>query len=137
LPASRRATPEDLRVYGRLQGDPDLRRMPSGRPAASFTISVAERPSGPARGALLCTDEITVLACGELAESCRRVLRRGHNVCIEGRLRTRNLEDTQGRDQSRIELVATDLAIVGGDDPDSAGSRRLSSQRCRRLSGVL
>jgi hypothetical protein len=102
-----------LRVCGRLSGSPQLRRMPSGRPALTFTVALEHGSPGAEQGALEQADRVTVLACGELAETCGPVLARGRHVCVEGSLRTRNWEDPEGRTCSRRELVARSVASAG------------------------
>jgi single-strand DNA-binding protein len=127
-PADRDVGLEPLRVYGRLECRPDLRRMPSGRAAAHFTIAVEQRPGLSTARTLQHVKRLAVLASGELAESCDQFLRTGHQVCIEGELRTRNWEDAAGNAWNRRELIASSLALASSDRSWRSNGRRPPSR---------
>ena len=55
-----------------------------------------------------------VVAFGKLADNCQRLLSKGRQVCIEGRLRTRQDEAKDGSGtRYRTEIVALQLRVLG------------------------
>lgn len=51
---------------------------------------------------------------GKLAEIAGEYLRKGSQVYIEGRLRTRKWQDKQGQDRYTTEIVADQMLMLGG-----------------------
>jgi single-strand DNA-binding protein len=59
---------------------------------------------------------------GRLAEVAGEYLRKGSQVYIEGRLRTRKWQDKQGNDRYSTEIVANDMQMLGSRGGGGAGS---------------
>ena len=51
---------------------------------------------------------------GRLGEIAAEYLRKGSQVYIEGRLRTRKWQDKEGRDRYTTEIVANEMQMLGG-----------------------
>ena len=51
---------------------------------------------------------------GRLAEISAEYLRKGSQVYIEGKLRTRKWQDKQGNDRYSTEVVADEMQMLGG-----------------------
>jgi single-strand DNA-binding protein len=51
---------------------------------------------------------------GRLGEIAAEYLRKGSQVYIEGRLRTRKWQDKEGRDRYSTEIVANEMQMLGG-----------------------
>jgi single-strand DNA-binding protein len=51
---------------------------------------------------------------GRLAEIAAEYLRKGSQVYVEGRLRTRKWQDKQGQDRYSTEIVADQMQMLGG-----------------------
>jgi single-strand DNA-binding protein len=51
---------------------------------------------------------------GRTAEIAAEYLRKGSQVYIEGRLRTRKWQDNQGNERYTTEIVANDMQMLGG-----------------------
>jgi single-strand DNA-binding protein len=104
-------------IIGDVGRDPEMRYMPNGRPVTSFNVATT-RVSMDAEGER-CEDTewFNVVAWGELAETCKRTLKQGHRVYVEGRLQTRSWDTADGRKCYRIELVARDvISLVEGSE---------------------
>jgi single-strand DNA-binding protein len=57
---------------------------------------------------------------GKLAEIAAEYLRKGSQVYIEGKLRTRKWQDKQGNDRYTTEIVADEMQMLGGRSGGSA-----------------
>jgi len=60
------------------------------------------------------TEWHNVAMFGRLGEIAGEYLRKGSQVYIEGRLRTRKWQDKQGNDRYTTEIVANDMQMLGG-----------------------
>ena len=102
-------------LIGHLGADPETRAMPSGSAVANLRIATTEswrdKQSGETKEA---TEWHNVALFGRTAEVAAQYLRKGSQVYIEGRLRTRKWQDKQGNDRYTTEVVANDMQMLGG-----------------------
>ncbi|MBT3321789.1 MAG: single-stranded DNA-binding protein [Anaerolineae bacterium] len=100
-------------IIGNLGRDPEMRYTPSGRPVTTFSVAVSrswKSPNGEARSE---TEWFKVVSWGKLAEICNEFLKKGQQVYIEGRLKTRQWEDKEGQKRSTVELIANEMTMLG------------------------
>ena len=50
---------------------------------------------------------------GSLAEICKQYLTKGQPVYVEGRLQTRRWEDGEGKKHAALEIVASEMIMLG------------------------
>lgn len=102
-------------VIGNLGQDPETRYMPSGSAVTNLRIATNEswkdKQSGEQKER---TEWHSVAMFGRLAEIAAEYLRKGSQVYIEGKLRTRKWQDKQGNDRYTTEIVADEMQMLGG-----------------------
>lgn len=107
-------------LVGRLGRDPEVRTLESGVSVASFSIATSEtykdRNTGERREQ---TEWHNVVLWRGLAEVAEKYLKKGDQVYIEGKLRTRSWEK-DGVTRYTTEIVADEMNMLGG--PSSGGS---------------
>jgi single-strand DNA-binding protein len=112
-------------LIGHLGQDPETRAMPSGSAVANLRVATTEswrdKQSGETKEA---TEWHNVALFGRTAEVAAQYLRKGSQVYIEGRLRTRKWQDKQGVDRYTTEVVANDMQMLGGRSGGGAAETR-------------
>jgi single-strand DNA-binding protein len=83
-------------VVGNLGRDPEIRALPSGQSVASFSIATTARFKDRNGEPQERTEWHRVVAFGRLADNCQRLLAKGSQVYIEGRLNTRQYQAKDG-----------------------------------------
>jgi single-strand binding protein len=118
-------------LVGNLGQDPDVRYMPNGGAVASITLATSESWKDKQTGE---NKEITewhrVVLFGKLAEFAGEYLRKGSQVYIEGKLRTRKWQDQSGQDKYTTEVVVNVggvMQMLGGKQEGGAGNRSQQS----------
>jgi single-strand DNA-binding protein len=102
-------------LIGNLGADPETRAMPSGTTVANMRIATSESWKDKQTGDMKeQTEWHSVAMFGRLAEIAGEYLRKGSQVYIEGRLRTRKWQDKQGNDRYTTEIVANEMQMLGG-----------------------
>ena len=100
-------------IIGHLGRDPEMRYTPSGRPVTTFTVATS-RTWNTADGERHAeTEWFNVVTWGNLAEICKQYLTKGQQVYIEGRLQTRRWEDSDGGKHTSVEIVASEMMMLG------------------------
>ena len=102
-------------IVGNLGNDPDTRYMPSGAAVTNLSVATSEswkdKQTGEQKDR---TEWHRVAMFGKLAEIAAEYLRKGSQVYIEGRLRTRKWQDKSGNDRYSTEIVADEMQMLGG-----------------------
>jgi single-strand DNA-binding protein len=102
-------------LIGHLGQDPEVRALPSGSSIANLRIATTEswkdKQSGEFKEQ---TEWHTVVLFGRTAEVAAEYLKKGSQVYIEGRLRTRKWQDKEGKDRYSTEVVGNDMQMLGG-----------------------
>ena len=110
-------------LIGHLGQDPEVRSMPYGGSVANLRLATTEswrdKQTGENKEA---TEWHTVVVFGRTAEVAQQYLRKGSQVFIEGRLRTRKWQDkSTGADRYSTEIVANDMQMLGGRGEGGGG----------------
>jgi RNA-directed DNA polymerase len=85
--------PPATRLIGHLGQDPELRHLPnSGQPVASFSVATDEGFTDKDGQRQERTEWFHIVVFGKLGETCKEYLKKGRQVYVEGRLRTREYE---------------------------------------------
>jgi single-strand DNA-binding protein len=102
-------------LVGNLGADPETRALPSGTTVANIRVATSESWKDKQTGDMKeQTEWHSVAMFGRLGEIAGEYLRKGSQVYIEGRLRTRKWQDKQGNDRYSTEIVASDMQMLGG-----------------------
>ena len=100
-------------IIGHLGRDPEMRFTPSGRPVTTFTVATNRTWNTGDGERHAETERFNVVAWGNLAEICKQYLTKGQQVYVEGRLQTRRWEDSEGVKHSNVEIVASEMMVLG------------------------
>jgi single-strand DNA-binding protein len=103
------------RVYliGNLGQQPELRFTGNNNPVLSLRLATNERFKDRDGNWKDRTEWHTVVVWGKRAEGLAKILEKGTQLCIEGRLQTRQWEDRQGEKRYTTEVVARDVLLLG------------------------
>ena len=101
-----------IHLIGYLGADPDGRYTPAGTALTTFSLAVG-RVTGSGEGRRDETEWFRIVAWERLAETCNEYLHKGDRVFIEGRLQSRTYTDREGTERSIVEVVASDLVMLG------------------------
>lgn len=100
-------------LIGRLGRDPELRFTPQGRPVTNFTLATNEYWTDANGERQERTEWHRVVTWGKLAETCAKLLAKGKQVYVEGRLQTRSWDDRDGNKRYTTEIIASTMQILG------------------------
>ncbi len=109
-------------IIGNLGADPDLRYTPSSQPVAELRVATTEHWTTREGERKEQTEWHRIVVWGKQAEHCKSYLKKGRQVYVEGRLRTRQWEDKEGQKRYTTEIVADRVQFLGGP-PGERGER--------------
>lgn len=110
-------------IVGHLGNDPEIRTMPNGDAVANISVATSEswndRNTGERREV---TEWHRIVFYRRQAEICGEYLRKGSQVYVEGRLRTRKWQDQNGQDRYTTEIQGDVMQMLGARNQNAGGS---------------
>lgn len=114
-------------LVGRLTRDPELRRTSNGKAVTSFNLAVERNFKSDDQKA----DFINCVCWGKIAENTERYCSKGSMVSIDGRIQTRNYDNSQGQKVYVTEVIADSVQFINtkrDSNTATAGQAPVNSQ---------
>jgi single-strand DNA-binding protein len=128
-------------LVGNLGADPETRYLPNGDAVTNMRIATTESWKDKASGE---KKEITewhrIVFYRRLAEIAAQYLKKGSQVYLEGRIRTRKWQDKEGQDRYTTEIEATEMQMLGrregmGEAPPRESGSSAGSSNAKPAAG--
>ena len=112
-------------LIGNVGKDPEIRHLESGTAVANITLATTERYKDRNGEMQEQTEWHNVVLWRGLADVTERFVRKGSQIFIEGKIRTRGWEDQSGQKRYTTEIVADNMQLLGrrSDNPANASAR--------------
>jgi single-strand DNA-binding protein len=107
-------------LVGNLTRDPEIRYVDGGGKAVTkFAIAVNRKSKSGDE-----TMYVDIVAWDRLGEICNQYLKKGAPTLIEGRLVIRKYDDKDGNKRTAVEVVASDMQMLGSKEGGSSNGSR-------------
>ena len=102
-------------LLGNVGKDPDIRYLDNGVSVANFTLATTERGYTAANGTQIPdkTEWHNIVAWRGLAQIAERYIRKGSQLYVEGKIRTRSYDDNTGNKRYVTEIYADNIELLG------------------------
>lgn len=112
-------------IVGNLGNDPEMRTMPNGEAVANISVATSESWTDKNTGARReVTEWHRIVFYRRQAEVCGQYLRKGSQVYVEGRLKTRKWQDQNGQDRYTTEIQGDVLQMLGSRQGNDMGGQQ-------------
>ncbi|MBL8001954.1 MAG: single-stranded DNA-binding protein [Flavobacteriales bacterium] len=101
-----------VQLIGNLGFDPEVREIAKGRKVARISVATNDRYKNADGERVTDTQWHTVVAWGRTAEMVERLLRKGTQVALEGKLVHRSYEGRDGQKRYVTEIVLSDFQLL-------------------------
>jgi len=103
-----------ITLIGTLGKDPEVKHLEGGSCVANFPIATNETWKDKNTGEKVTeTEWHNIVLWRGLGEVAEKYLKKGNNVYIEGKLKTRSWTDRDGNTQYRTDVIGDDLIMLG------------------------
>lgn len=107
-------------IAGNVTRDPELRALPSGVKIATFSVATNRFWKDATTGERKEMAEYhNIVVFGRQAENCAQYVKKGSQICVEGRIQTRSWEQ-DGQKKYRTEIIAENVQF--GSRPQTGGN---------------
>jgi single-strand DNA-binding protein len=100
-------------LVGRLGKDPEVKHLESGAVMAKFSLATSENFKDRNGEKVEQTEWHNIVVWRKLAEIAEKYLRKGSQVYIEGKIKTRTWDDQDGNKHYMTEVVADNFQMLG------------------------
>jgi single-strand DNA-binding protein len=112
-------------LIGNIGRDPEVKTLDGSngsQKVATFTLATGEKYKDRNGELQEKTEWHNIVAWRNLADICEKYIRKGMQVYIEGRIRTRSWQDKDGNTRYTTEIMADNLQMLGKKDEKPAAN---------------
>jgi single-strand DNA-binding protein len=100
-------------LIGNLGRDPEIQTFENGVKKAAFSLATTETYKGKDGNKTSQTEWHNIVLWRGLAEIAETYLKKGHQIFLEGKIRTRSWEDKDGNKRFTTEIVGDNMTMLG------------------------
>lgn len=100
-------------LIGNVGKDPEVRHLEGGTSVATITLATTERYKDKTGALKDLTEWHTINAWRQLADLAENYIRKGSQIYVEGRIRTRSYDDQNGVKRYVTEILADSIQLLG------------------------
>ena len=100
-----------VQLIGRLGANPEVKVLENGNKLARFSIAVSETYKTKNGEKVIDVQWHSVIAWGNLAGMAEKILQKGTQVNVDGKLFNRSYTNKEGVKRSSTEIVASELFV--------------------------
>lgn len=101
-------------LIGNVGADPTVKTLESGVKTASIRLATTEKFTDKQNNPITHTEWHNVVLWRGLADVADRYVRKGSQVFVEGRIRTREWTDKDGVKRYATDIIADTMKLLGG-----------------------
>ena len=101
-----------VQLIGNLGGDPEVITFDSGKTKANFSIATSDVHKNDKGEYITETQWHKLVAWNNTAKIAEKILKKGSEVAIEGKLTSRSYEDKEGNKKYITEVIVNELLLL-------------------------
>jgi len=117
-------------LVGYVGTDPEVRYLDSGTPVCNFRLATSEVYKNKNGEKVTTTEWHNVVLWRGLAELAEKYVKKGTQLYIEGRIKTRSWDDKDGNKRYTTEIICDNIQLLGkkiDEPPESQKQEQESS----------
>lgn len=115
-------------LIGNAGKDPEVRHLQGGAVTATITLATTERYKDRNGETKEQTEWHTVVAWRQTAEFVEKYVKKGSQLYVEGKIRTRSWDDQSGQKRYSTEIQADTIQLLGSRQTDEGQVTRAAAQ---------
>lgn len=109
-------------LVGNVGKDPEVRYLENGVAVANFTLATSETYKNKNGEKVTNTEWHNIVIWRGLAEVVEKYVKKGTQLFIEGRIRTRSWDDKDGNKRYTTEIVGDNMQMLGKKSSEEASA---------------
>ena len=100
-------------LVGNTGKDPEVRHLESGVTVASFSLATSETYKNKSGDKVTNTEWHNIVVWRGLADIAEKYIKKGTQLYVEGKIRTRSWDDKDGNKRYTTEIIADNIQLLG------------------------
>jgi single-strand DNA-binding protein len=100
-------------LIGNVGKDPEVKYLESGVPKCTFSLATSETYNNKGGEKVTNTEWHNIVLWRGLAEVAQKYVKKGSQIYIEGKIRSRSWDDKDGNKRYITEIVADSMQLLG------------------------
>jgi single-strand DNA-binding protein len=109
-----------VQLIGNLGSNPEVKELEGGKKVVRFSLATNDAYKNEQGEKVKETIWHNLVAWGKTAESVGRLLKKGSELVVEGKLVTRSYQDKDGTKRYITEVIVLDYTLIGGKKTQTA-----------------
>lgn len=109
-------------VIGHLGADVELRYLPDGQAVANFSVASTHKYKDAAGVQQESTEWFAVSVFGKMGEAANEYLKKGSQVFVSGRFKSRSYVTREGEHRFSLDLVASEIQFLDSQNRKAAAA---------------
>jgi len=114
-------------LVGNVGKDPEIRHLENGTPVCTLPLATSETYTNKSGEKVSNTEWHNVVLWRGLADIAQKYVKKGSQLYIEGKIRSRSWDDKDGVKRYTTEIVADNMQLLGRRPEDGQGSSAVSN----------
>jgi single-strand DNA-binding protein len=106
----------NVRLIGYLGQNPDVKEFDGGKKLAKFSLATSDAHKDENGEWVTETQWHNLVAWNKTAEIAAKLLTKGKEVAIEGKLSSRSYTDKEGNKRYSTEVIVSEILLIGKKD---------------------
>ncbi len=119
-------------LVGNVGKDPEIRYLEGGTAVCSFPLATSESYRNRDGEKVTNTEWHNIVLWRGLAEIAEKYVKKGSQLYIEGRIRTRSWDDKEGNKRYTTEIIADNMQMLGRKSDEQGQQDRQSARPAAR-----
>jgi single-strand DNA-binding protein len=115
-------------LVGNVGKDPEIRYLEGGTAVCSFPLATSATYRNRDGERITSTEWHNIVLWRGLAEIAERYVKKGSQLFIEGRIRTRSWDDREGNKRYTTEIIADNMQMLGRRPDDTSDTQAPSGE---------
>lgn len=107
-----------VRLIGRIGQNPEVKEMSNGKKLTKFSIAINESYKNSAGERVTDTQWHNITAWGKQAELAEKLLKKGSEIALEGKLNNNSYVDKDGVKRYTTDIILNEFSLVGAKKED-------------------
>ncbi len=122
-------------LLGNVGKDPEIRHLDNNVAVATFSLATSESYKNKNGEKVTNTEWHNIVLWRGLAEIAEKYIRKGSQIYIEGKIRSRSWDDKDGNKRYTTEILGDNLQLLGR--PNSGGGQQSEESRAQHVEEPL
>jgi single-strand DNA-binding protein len=114
-------------LLGNIGKDPEIRAIESGRRVATFPLATSETYKDKNGDRQEVTEWHNVVFWGPVVDIVEKYVKKGSQIYVEGKLRTRSYESKEGVKKYTTEILGDTITLLSGGNRSNEGSSQVAN----------